>query len=78
MPWGYTFLRVPGPRFSSQTAVQTLVYISEYTEMRSIFSKMRSIFTDLALFGTVWHCLVVLPKGWVAGRVIWRSYLRSI
>ena len=60
MPWGYTFLDLPGTRISSHTAVQTSVYISEYGQMRSILSKMRSILTVLALFWHCWHCLVTV------------------
>ena len=51
MPWGYTFLNLPEPRISSQTAVSISVYISEYGHLRSIWH----------CFDTVWHCF---DPGW--------------
>ena len=62
MPWGYTFLDLLGPPYSSHLAVQTLVYISEYTVLGSIWHRF---LVTMALFGTVLalftHCLV-LPR----------------
>ena len=49
MPWGYTFPRVQNDLRTSQTAVHSLVYISEYTVLSSFG-------TVLTMFGTVWHC----------------------
>ena len=65
MPWGYTFLNLPGPPFSSQTAVSTSVYISEYLVLTSIWHCSD---LNMALFGPHWHCLALInPRYSVLG-----------
>ena len=64
MPWGYTFLRVQEPHNSSHTAVQTYVYISEYTDLTLFWHRFGTVWSRIgtvwSLIGTVWSRILYI------------------